>query len=302
MTDLFCNATLRGQAPQHRDDLPTLSDLAPWQRTELGLDHVAAAMHRLTPIVASANLSLPPIEAVRSAFTGGERGALQAAIYELHVALLCCLDAINAGLGKAYSLGRSLAYTCCRPTDADTLRMEFDGYRLLNLEGWLADLASALPDHASRAVSISLGIWRDSIPEPHADAKRWQIKDEQYRRTLGELHRQAKLWRAMLVGEKSGRDMLQPKRLHRYCRQTFHAHGSPRMELHVANLVRGAHNFGRRWIGGVGHLNVGRSTGDEDYRCRWRRRCGTWCHLEGNRRDTRSFGAQTRAATLAGGA
>ncbi len=207
ITDLFCDATVRGETPEQRDDLPTLSDLAPWQKTELGLSHVAAALHRLGPAVSDAGLLLPDVGPVETAFKGG---ALRSAIYQFHVELLQCLHATDASLGKAYDLGRSLAYTCRSPTNAATLRAEFDRYRLFNLEGWLADLATALPDHASRAVSISLGIWQQSIPEPNSKAKRWQVNDNEQQRALRALHRQAKLWRAVLVGEKSGRDVLKP--------------------------------------------------------------------------------------------
>lgn len=210
MAELFCDASPRATEPARREDLPTLSDLVPWQRCELALEQVAGALHRLGPAASAAGLALPSIDAVSTAFNDADESALRDAIYDLHLRLLSCLHATEANLGKAYDLGRSLAYTCRRPIDADSLRAEFAEHRLETLSGWLADLASALPDHAARAVAISLGLWQESIPDPQQKTKRWQVKDEAQRRTIAELHRQAKLWRAVLTGEKVGSDMLEP--------------------------------------------------------------------------------------------
>jgi len=210
MTDLFCDAARRRAAPRRAQNLPTLSDLVPWQKTELALDRVEALLHRLGSAITDAGLTPPVLGSVRDAFKGSHNNAFHAAIYGLHLELLRWLHATDSNLGKAYDLGRSLAYTCRRPKDANTLRHEFGPYRLINLEGWLADLASALPPHAARAVSISLGIWQSSVPEPNAAPRRWQIKDSEQGRVLRHLRRQAKLWRALLTGEKRGRDMLRP--------------------------------------------------------------------------------------------
>jgi hypothetical protein len=210
VTSLYRSAKARGDEPASRDDLPTLSDLADWQTTELRLDHVDVRLSQLAPLVVSSGLQLQTSTNARRAFEESS-ATLKENVYKLHVSLLTRLYAADVNLGKAYALGRSLEYTCSRSTDANTLRREFGVHRLTTLESWLADLASALPEHASRAVAISLHLWQESIPEQGSSPKRWQVKDDEYQGVQRALHRQAKLWRALLVGEKRGRDMLETK-------------------------------------------------------------------------------------------
>ena len=88
-------------------------------------------------------------------------GELRTAVAELHRQLLMALTAADFRLGKAYGLGRALAQTALLP-DArhpETFRGTFARFRLDNLLGWLADLRSAFPPHAAKAVSGSLQAW-----------------------------------------------------------------------------------------------------------------------------------------------
>jgi hypothetical protein len=133
-----------------------------------------------------------------------DRDVLRDAIYDLHLELLDGLQACDPRLGTAYRLGKALAYTCLLPNDAPGLRTEFQHNRLNNLQEWLADLATALPGHAARAVAVSLDLWQQVIPNP--GATEWTAPPA----TLPALHRQGKLWRAVLTGEKNPRDMLTP--------------------------------------------------------------------------------------------
>lgn len=210
MTELFGEARIHGRGSERCDDLPTLSDLLPWQATELRIATVAASVHLLTPSITATGLSVPSTDAVQTAFRGDDNDALQRAVYDLYLLLLRTLHAAEPNIGKALDLGRSLAYTCRRPNDADGLRSEFQRYRLATLQGWLADLASVLPDHAARSVAISLELWQRYVPDPGGAVDSWQITDEEVHTALRQLHRQAKIWRAVLAGEKRGRDMLQP--------------------------------------------------------------------------------------------
>jgi hypothetical protein len=209
MAELYTDATVRGQAAEPAKELPTLSGLREWQRTDLSLAHIEAALHRLSSAITDAGLDVPTLNAVTGASGGGSNAALKSALSDLHYQLFKVLHAADPNLGKAYDLGRSLAYTSHSPHDAATLRAEFEPARLDVLKGWLADLATALPDHASRAVAISIGIWQQAIPDPGDTSKSWQVHDDEVHRTQLQLHRQAKLWRAVLTGGKAGTDMLQ---------------------------------------------------------------------------------------------
>jgi hypothetical protein len=88
-------------------------------------------------------------------------GQMQAAVAELHRQLLVALTAADFRLGKAYGLGRALAETALLPDARNprTFRRALARYRLANLLGWLADLKSAFPPHASEAVRGSLQAW-----------------------------------------------------------------------------------------------------------------------------------------------
>jgi hypothetical protein len=211
MAGLYPGAEAKRQAPPPERDLPTWGDLEPWQQTHIALDHIRVALKRLTPTISESCLTIPDFTPVCKAFEKvADDEGLKTAIYDFHDEIFRCLHAVDLNLGKAYDLGRSLAYTCEKPVDAQSLRDQFRPGRLNTLKGWLADLASALPDHASRGVAISIGIWQEATPEPDEKRKRGQLTDDDVakKHVIPQLHRQAKVWREMLVGEKDGHDML----------------------------------------------------------------------------------------------
>jgi hypothetical protein len=77
----------------------------------------------------------------------------------------------------------------------------------VSVKNWLADLASVLPPHASRAAALSLRTWEFWAAEPTQDGEPldWSKKGAG---VCAALHRQGELWRALLAGEKSAPDML----------------------------------------------------------------------------------------------
>ncbi len=166
---------------------------------------VEAGIAQLASVWGAAGAATPSAVALRDAFAGGSADQLKEAAQGLHYELLRLLHAADFSLGESYDLGRALAYTTLKPHDEASLREQFAFYRLQTLQGWLADLASALPAHAARSVSVSLDLWQRAIPDPGPAAapaapipsKLWRI-----------LHRQGKLWREVLTGAKDGRDML----------------------------------------------------------------------------------------------
>jgi hypothetical protein len=174
MAELYLSASPSpGQPPPRQSQLPSLSDLTAAQRTELGLAQIDAALVKLAGALRAAGLAGPTTAALEQVFRASppDRDGLHDVVYDLHLELLNALQACDPRLGTAYRLGKALAYTCLLPNDAPSLREEFQHNRLNNLQEWLADLATALPGHAARAVAISLGLWQQVIPNP--DATEW---------------------------------------------------------------------------------------------------------------------------------
>jgi hypothetical protein len=109
------------------------------------------------------------------------------------------LLAADFKLGKAFSLGRSIAALFCgRGFAADAFRTsllaEHDA-----LHDWLSQLATALPPNAGHSVRDSLNMWGAALAEE---------------RPLGALHKesviqQGERWRSLLSGEKAGKDALE---------------------------------------------------------------------------------------------
>ena len=120
--------------------------------------------------------------------------------------VLANLTAASTRLGRALKLGYDLANTCRLPRDAGRQELTFlFGERVVGVQDALADLASSLPEHAGRAVSLSLAQW-----------EYWAMNPKLSNRALvwpqagvaDALARQGEVWRSVLSGEKLGKDML----------------------------------------------------------------------------------------------
>ena len=189
--------------------LPGLSGLPAAQLVKLGLEQADVALHRLKTFLGDAQL--PTTDGVRAATEEDPpvRDAIRKAILDLHVALLIQLTAADYRLGKAYGLGRALADTCASAHGDETerrkaLEHQLEFYRALVMIGWLDDLKTVLPAHASQCAADSLERWT-----------RWAqavglttLDHEAVNDTTRELHRCGQRWRAILSGEKDARDLL----------------------------------------------------------------------------------------------
>lgn len=204
MAELYRPDTRTRAAPAAREDLPGLSRLSDAERAEISLMQIDAALAKLADVLEKARVTVdtrPLHECLEGADV--DSAARAYAVRKLHVELLGAFTAADFKLGKAYGLGRSLADTCRTPVSAPTLLAEFSPHRIAKLRGWLDDLASALPAHAGRSVSISLDNWAKYLrPIPG------QAGQQTPERALPGLRRQGQLWRALLSGEKAGQDML----------------------------------------------------------------------------------------------
>lgn len=190
--------------------LPGVSRLTPAQRLEMRLERIDAALAALGPTFTAAEQTAPTTRAVRAQFTAEQLDLVAArrAMRALHVSILAGLTAADAGLGKAYGLGRALADTCQQANDGDALKERFGHYRLENLREWLNDLASTLPDHAAKGVLGSLTRWEAWV----ANATR--VSAQEYAPARAPVNaivrRQGDMWRSVLCGEKDPRDALVP--------------------------------------------------------------------------------------------
>jgi hypothetical protein len=168
--------------------------------TGVWIGEVTAGIARLAAAVGG-SAGLPDTAGIEAAYAKprADRDGLRRAAYDVHVGLLSALASADPRLGKAYGLGRGMADACSLPDGLDALREELRGERVANIEESLADLATALPDHAARPAAMALGEW-----------KAWGAAGSggEWADVERRLRRQAKLWRAMLSGEKDPVDML----------------------------------------------------------------------------------------------
>lgn len=243
LADLLETGAVRnGEQPERTSDLPSKSDLQPWQRTRIDLDAVGALIRQLTPRLRAAGVAIPKIEDAQTYADGQSTDDFQGAIRELHESLLQSLHGAEERLGRAYDLGRSLAYMVIKPTSdgfADSGELnnsempaqhQFRVHHVAKVQARLADLASVLPSNSARAVAISLQIWEDAILHPPSappaprtrviDRLPWPTRKAQQpngaepQTTEPEpapvdfLMRQGKLWHALLTNQKQGVDML----------------------------------------------------------------------------------------------
>lgn len=207
---LFTGPLSSAAEPGPEDDLPGLSGLPAVQLVKLGLAQADAALGRLKGFLG--DVPLPGTDAVRAETEKSppDRDAIRRAILDLHIAVLVQLTAADYRLGKAYGLGRALADTCAAVRGDDgqrrkTLMHHLDPYRALVIAGWLDDLKTVLPAHASHGVADSLQRWeRWAVTADLATADPVVINS-----TTQTLHRCGQEWRAVLSSEKAATDLLE---------------------------------------------------------------------------------------------
>lgn len=198
MAELY-RADVRYRSERRDGDLPGLSSLSNGERREISVDQVEAALSQLTPAIRGAGLIVPmdELHVLRTAL-GSWKAAGQPAVEALHQKLLATLTAADFRLGKGYGLGRALADTCRKPTDAAGIKEELNRFRIAQLLAWLDELTTVFPPHSAHSVHASLGQWRDwaAVNQLPVDATKI-------------IKRQGELWRALLSGEKRGVEMLE---------------------------------------------------------------------------------------------
>jgi hypothetical protein len=209
-------------------DLAGLSNLGKQQKLAVVINQVEAGVMKLKEPVTQAGLDAIDLTDLKGLV---QKQKHEDPVLATHEQLLAELIAADPRLGKAYGLGRALADSCHEPADFEGLKKELNPYRIANLLRWLDDLASALPPHAAHSVATSLGRWSDALYPPNEGRlprtlnpwRKLQSWRERRRRpraikardpaktdeAVKTLRRQGELWRALLSGEKQGRDMLE---------------------------------------------------------------------------------------------
>ena len=228
------------------DDLPGLSALGWHQLLALRFHQVSSGLRRLSDRVTAGGLSVddlvqtatesaqhfgpiadpsagrpagtvdpnPPSDATPTA----TRAAVRAAALGLHVRVLNTLTAADPTLGKAYGLGRALADLTLRPSASthDAFAADFSG-RVDTIKGWLHDLKSVLPDHATASLQKSLDSWRQWVADTPDDHPIWTtpagwadpLHPARTRSWVTyKLAAQGSRWRAVVTGEKLAVDLL----------------------------------------------------------------------------------------------
>ena len=204
LAEMYRPEQREAREPAQPDDLPGIGSLDEMQLIELGLHQVEAALARLSEPVQRSGQDLSPVTSIAKTLRGeSEDARRRELVIELHVQLLSTLTATDFRLGKSYILGRALADTCRNPQSLEDLQREFNPERIATVRGWISDLSSAFSPHAGHSTRESLDRWTKRLAaEPDAAGAR--IDD-----VLVRLRRQGALWRALLSGEKRGRDMLE---------------------------------------------------------------------------------------------
>jgi hypothetical protein len=117
-------------------------------------------------------------------------------VFKLHARLLDDLGAADVRLGKAYSLGQTLAELALTVDNNWAIFTGTSTYdRIANARAWLYDLKALLPDHTAYAVERSLKDLEEWLPDATRPA-----------REAGQ--RQGQIWRELLTGEKPATSLL----------------------------------------------------------------------------------------------
>ena len=200
---------------------------------------IAAKIGLLSPQIESAGVGKENLVLISSRLkvshdAAARNGALSPrAVDGLFTTISATFTAASTRMGEALGLGFDLANTCRLPRDwvntknqrdsnqnekdskqnengtmakeAEKAFLQLFGARVVKVQAALADLASSLPQHAARAVALSLAQWMYWAGKPELNKHPVVWPDPAVAAALG---RQGEVWRAVLAGEKRGQDML----------------------------------------------------------------------------------------------
>jgi hypothetical protein len=204
---LLSDTSLYDAAVGEKGTRSELTALQPVEQVKRALDQIRGGLFKLTVHLEAAGFDPIRTDVLEEAL---QRASGQDQLHQVLTAfdaeVAGSLTAADGRLGKAHDVGRALAETCFAPEDQKSFDRAF-GPRIVDIKSWLADLASSFPAHASRAVVLSLRSWEAWAADPRLDDETldWPRHGAAVRTAL---RRQGEVWRALLTGEKDGRDML----------------------------------------------------------------------------------------------
>lgn len=179
---------------------------------ELGKTLIAEIQHDVAALEKTLGFTLQSDSELANLIKEGVNAdSTRTTLLTVHRELRRALATEDVHVATGFDLGRMLADTAllANPKTPKTLIDEFDHFRLGNAYGWLDDLHSLLPNHASDAVSGSLKQWEawvkgnsGVVPVGNETAT---VVHGRFTRTL---HHQGEVWRRLLCGEKLALDLL----------------------------------------------------------------------------------------------
>jgi hypothetical protein len=180
-----------------------LGALTEGQMLEFCQSHVEVAFAKLRDVVDKA-ASLPDDELTElgDCIESARDDARRKAAGVVDAKVLSALSAADFRLGKAYGIGSALMSLTSRPSERADLASHLTSARIAPIIAAIDDLSSALPAHAGHGVRESVREWQKSVEE---DSPVVREAPEIWL----QLARQGELWRAVLAGEKSSRDLLE---------------------------------------------------------------------------------------------
>lgn len=205
---------------------------------DVEVDRISAKIGLLSPQTENLGVDKENIvlinNGLKTSHGDARNGALSPhAVDGLFATISATFTAASTRMGEALGLGFDLANTCRLPWEDVSTKNEKDskqtdkaanqskngtmakeaekaflqlfGARVVKVQAALADLASSLPQHAARAVALSLAQWMYWAGKPELNKHAVAWPDPAVAAALG---RQGEVWRAVLAGEKRGQDML----------------------------------------------------------------------------------------------
>lgn len=257
----------RGPCPGHADpdaELASVRELAVAQPHAIALPRIAARLARLrSEYPESAVPSTVPLGQAFEDASGPHNPEAEQCVCRLHQGLAASLNAADNRLVGAYDLGRELAYATQSPDSASDFLKDRANHDEISQP--LADLSSAMPEHASRAVQLSLAAWHEWLARSAEEQRQGRLAHGADRlRALrlnpaarplwrpaidsgsaGEpeagdsdyLMRQGQIWRSLLAGEKDVDSMLDTGNYEQAAHQLFRRGGTLLWRLAWTNKV-----------------------------------------------------------------